>query len=250
MEKLTLKEYEVPMSDEAFAELKRISSITFLSKESLRPIWEVVPLGAAMFASILVVVWLLLNWLIGLISSLDFGWNSDSRNYILWPIVGFSYLYFFVVVAKSCRPSTKTREALKKDLAERIVKVSEYPITGVKIFEEPEHGGYIYFVRTFDNKVMALFDSESQDLSIDDKDPSDSSYKIREKLKITRAPNANIIVDEQFYGDIVTTPEIKVFTANTEAWPEHAEFVKCKWEHIDAKYGVKKCKSKRRSEPA
>lgn len=184
-------------------------------------------------------LWLLLNWLLGLIITFDFGWNSQYRNYIFWSIVGLSYLYLFVEVAKSCGPDSKTREAIKKDLAKNIVKVSEYPISEVKVFEEPEHGGFIYFVRTFDSKVIALFDSESQDLSIDGEDPNNSPYKIRNILKISRTPIANHIVDEEFSGDIVAIPELKLFTDNTNIWPEHADLIKCKWENINAKYGAK-----------
>lgn len=233
------KEYEIPMSEKVATELKRASTTSFLSKESLKLIWEVVPLGAAILSLILIVLWLFLNWLIGLIISIDFGWGSQYRNYILWPIVVLSYLYFFVETAKSCGLDSKIREALKEDLAGKILKVSEYPIIEVKVFEEPEHGGFIYFVLSCDDKVIALFDYESQDLSIDGEDPKNSSYKVRKNLKISKTPIANFIVDDHFFGEIVEIPEINVFTENTEIWPVHAEYVKCKWENVDARYSAK-----------
>ena len=233
-----LKEYEIPMDNDVASELHKVSKTSFLSKDSLKQIWEVVPLGGSTLALVLVLIWIFINWLLGFIVAFDFGWNSQYRNYILWPIVGFSYSWFLFEVAKSCGPNSKTRLAVKKDLEVKILKVSEYPIYEAKVFEEPEHGGFIYFVRTSGDKVLALFDSESQDLSIDGQDPKDSSYKIRSVLKISRAPNSNIIVDEQYSGDLVQISELEVFTENTKIWPEHAGFVKCKWENVSAKYGA------------
>jgi hypothetical protein len=238
-----LKEYEIPMDNEVAAELNKISKTSFLSKDSLKLIWEVVPLGGTTIALVLVLIWIFINWLLGFIITFDFGWNSQYRNYILWPIVGLSYSWLFFEVAKTCGPNSQTKQALKKDLEVKVLKVSEYPIYEVKFFEEPEHGGFIYFVRTSGDKVLALFDSESQDLSIDDQDPKDSSYKIRNVLKISKAPNSNIIVGEQFSGEPVQIPELEVFTANTKIWPKHADFVKCKWENISAKYVAKSTKS-------
>lgn len=234
-----LREYEVPMDDEVAVRLKKASKTTLFSKESLKLIGELVPLGGATLALVLVLLWIFVNWLLGFIIAFDFGWNSQYRNYILWSIVGFSYSLILYEVAKSCGPNSKIRQAIEKDLAESILKVSEYPVYEVKVFEEPEHGGFIYFVRTFGDKVLALFDSESQDLSIDGKEPKNSTYKIRKKLQIFRAPNSNIIVKEQFDGDFVEIPEMELFTGNTKIWPEHAGFVKCKWTNISVKYGDK-----------
>ena len=238
-----LNEYEIPMDNDVASELLKVSKTSFLSKDSLKLIWEVVPLGGATLSLVLVLTWIFINWLLRFIVAFDFGWNSQYRNYILWPIVGFSYSWFLFEVAKSCGPNSQTRLALKKDLEEKILKVSEYPIYEAKVFEEPEHGGFIYFVRTSGDKVLALFDSESQDLSIDGQDPKDSSYKIRNVLKISRAPNSNIIVDEQFNGDLVQISELEIFTENTKIWPEHAEFVKCQWEKVGEKYVAKPKKS-------
>ena len=231
-----IKEYEIAMDKDVAAELVKISETTFLSKESLKLIWETVPMGGTIISFVLVLVWLFINWFLGFIVPLDFGWNSQYRNYILWPIVGFSYLWLFFEVALTCGPDPQIKQALRKDLEKRVLKVSEYPIYEAKVFEEPEHGGFIYFVRTSGDKVLALFDAESQDLSIDGQDPFDSSYKIRSVLKISRAPNSNMIVDEQFSGKLVPIPEPEVCNEDSDIWPEHADFVKCKWEKVSSIY--------------
>ncbi len=180
----------------------------------------------------------MIGWVLELITTVDLGWSSPYGSYIFWLIVAFSFLWPLFEVLRSSGPSSETRQAICKDLEKNILKVSEYPIYEIKVFEEPEHGGFVYFCRTYRNRVIAIYDSESQELSINGEDPENSSYKVREILKIIKTPNSNILIEESFLGELVHNPELELLTANTKIWPEHTDFVKCAWENISAKYGA------------
>ncbi len=236
---LETKTYEEIMSEEIQLELKKnLSYKKLISKESLKLMYEAVPHLGFMISIILVLFWLLLNWIIGSFTSFDFGWNSKYGTFISISIVIFSFTYALFEIARCELPLSIIRKNLKLDLANKIIEVTEYTIKEVKLFEEPEHSGYIYFLLTSDNEVLALYDSESQYLAINGENPQNSNFKPKEKLLLSRAPISKQIFLDEFKGDFLDIPEPKEFTSKTRVWPEHGTVLNCKWEKIDAKYSA------------
>ncbi len=248
------KRYEIPMSDEVCSQIKQISSrfsfsrivesigVTFLGKtfsysciDVLRAVILLLTWSVTNWMFVFL-AWLSINWVAGLVGTYNFGWHSTYGSYIFWGLAIVSFLYSCIEVSRCKTPKSEFYKDLKKDIAKKVVEVTEYCIKNVKIFEDPKHGGYIYFLLTYNNEIVVFFDSESQDLAIGGYNPKDSAFKPRKTLKIHRTLFAKYIVSEEFIGDPLEFSESKLFISNTKKWPEHGQILHCNWNRIDFKY--------------
>ena len=227
---------EISISNDVRKMLLRMSSKGLFSKESVSVFMEIVPYGSLVLSLITISIWLFFNWFVGLFLDFDFGWGSEYRNVILISIVLLCFGFLSFEIIRRETPDKALRNKINKDLSAGVLEIIEYEIKSLKVFEEPEHGGFIYFLLTADDEVLVMYDSESQDLSIDDQDPMSSSFLPRRMLKISKTIYSDIIVSEEFLGDLIEFPELEVMTAKTSIWPEHGKIVRCKWDKIESKY--------------
>lgn len=227
---------EVPIDNDLKAKLIKMSSGYKFNMESLALIKETVPHLGSMISIVTVLIWLFLNWIIGLFTSLDFGWNSDYHSYIFGGIIIISFAYTLFTVVRRERPNANTKKQIKKDLTKGVIELYTYMVKDLKVFVEPEHGGFIYFILSTDDEVIAIFDSESQDLSISDKDPKSSSFIPRRTLEIYKTIYSNIVVDDAFKGKLIEFPELRDISLDTTNWPEHGELINCLWGDIENTY--------------
>jgi hypothetical protein len=175
---------EVPIDKELEAQLLEFTSWSVFSKKNMDFVKEtILSLGSTM-SFIFVLLWLLVAKLFSSFTSIEFGWSSEYREFILVGIVISSFLYSFFEIIRTSKPSPKLVEAIKKDLAKNVIDQISYEVKDVKVFEEPEHGGFVYYLLTTENQVIVVFDSESQDLSINGEDPRNSSYLPRKYFEM------------------------------------------------------------------
>jgi hypothetical protein len=130
------------------------------------------------------------------------------------------------------------RSELAADLAKGAVSDETYRVVGAKRFQEPEHGGLIYFLRTEDDRVLALYDHESQDLSVRGEDPQQSSFRPRAELTLTRAPATRFVLDKRFNGQPIETPPPIELSAPPHEWPENEAFCDVPWDDLERRLAI------------
>ena len=120
--------------------------------------------AASMMA--LVLGWLSVAWLTRLIFLKQIGWNSAAAIWVI--TLGMPACAVFAVVSSIRWVGSwrDVRPSLRADLDTGIVVEELYEFTAAKRFQEPEHGGLMYFLKTTDDKVLVLHDHESANLGV------------------------------------------------------------------------------------
>jgi hypothetical protein len=88
-------------------------------------------------------------------------------------------------------------------------------------------------LRTLDEKVFAVYDSESQDLGVQGKDPFASGFAPRVNLTVVRTPRNRHIIERDFSGEPLEAGPPAVLGISPEQWPEDGEFFDCPWSELD-----------------
>jgi len=109
--------------------------------------------------------------------------------------------------------------------------------TAAKRFQEPEHGGLIYFLRTNDGRVFVLFDHESQDLGVQGENPLSSEFRPRVEFRITRAPQSGHVLSSTFSGPPLHLESPLDLTIPPKQWPETEEFCEIPWDDLEVRLG-------------
>lgn len=234
----SVKKYQIPMTDKVVKEIKKAKNETPFSRENILSVIGMSLFPGFVLAGFIALAWRFLDWSVSeLFSPFNIGWAQFYCSGFLWVIFLISYLFVFVLVSRAYSRTVPEKKLLENDLKEGVVDVFEYPIYEAKVFEEIEHGGFVYFLRTVNDKVLALYDYESIQLSMDEKDPFDSSYKVREIYKVLKTPNAKYLIGEQFHGGLIKVLEVKPLTLDNGIWPEHSEIVDCDWCDVESRFG-------------
>ena len=187
-----------------------------------------------------VLAWGAIGWIARPALGIQIGWKS-SVSWWLLPVAGIGCAVFAIYsTVQWLRSSQGSRLRIREDL--EAGKVAEERLTFVeaKVFQEAEHDGLIYFLRTTDDRVFVLFDSESQDLAIQEKDPFSSSLRPKSELLLVRAPSARFIISRTFAGDDLPTAPVSEMVAPPKEWPESEEFCSVAWNELDSRYGPQK----------
>lgn len=125
---------------------------------------------------------------------------------------------------------------IRRSLSGDLVHATTYDIVAVKRYREPEHGGLVYLLRTDDGQVLSVFDSESQLLGVDDKDPLASSFRPSARVELVETLDRRCFIHETWSGAELPVPD--PLPLNPSRWPEHGEIVKVAWEQCDRHFGV------------
>jgi hypothetical protein len=129
------------------------------------------------------------------------------------------------------------RPALGADLESGEVEEEHYEFTAAKRFQESEHGGMMYFLRTVDDKVFVLFDYESQGLGAEGQEPLASEFQPREKFELVRAPHSGIVLEQNFSGTPLEIGAPIELAVGPSKWPEWECYCEVKWEELDERFG-------------
>lgn len=225
-----------PMTAEEKRDLRRQASPFALTRSELKERVDMLPLMVFMLSFVAVIVWLGLAWIIRAILDVDFGWDHPHGLKVFWTLVGLCLAYSLYLTFLHGGPGTELKRSILEDIENGIVMIEKYTITAAKIFQEQEHGGLMYFLRTEDERVYVYFDYESQDLGVAGDDPMASTFRPMRQLTIERAPKSKMVIDEQFTGQTLEVPEPEDLLAPPEKWPESGEFVRVPWAKLESKY--------------
>jgi len=148
-----------------------------------------------------VLAWTLVAWLVRHSMHVEVGWKSAVAG----TVVALGALGSLVTaVLSSLRWVASWRDyspLVRADLEGGRVIEEYYRLDEAKRFQEPEHGGLIYFLRTDDERVLTFFDYDSQDLGVRDQDPLQSGFVPRTDLTIVRAPRSAFVIEMRLDGE-------------------------------------------------
>lgn len=185
-----------------------------------------------------VVIWLVVSWLARRLFDADFGLRSPAAIWI-WGAAILLTAVFAVVSSVRWISSWKDhRPLLQADIDAAQVAEEHYVFTAAKRFQEPEHGGLIYFLRTADDKVFTLFDHESQDLGAQDGDPLKSSFVPRTSLIMVKAPQSDWVISKHFSGEVLQAGDPADLDLDPKDWPESESYCHIPWAELEARLGA------------
>ncbi|RPI76187.1 MAG: hypothetical protein EHM45_13690 [Desulfobacteraceae bacterium] len=177
--------------------------------------------------------WTFLAWLARITLGVEIGKDGPLGGWI--PGLGALACGVFAVisVARAFKIRGGIRSDLRADLEDGQVVEESYRFTAAKRFQEPEHGGLIYFLRTTDDKVFVLYDHESQDLGVNSEDPLKSRFEPHAELTLVRAPKSKIVISKQFSGALLDAGAPRDLSIAPDQWPEPEEYCSIKWDNLD-----------------
>jgi hypothetical protein len=192
---------------------------------------------------VLVLAWFALAWLARKLFQFDMGSRSPTALWVIGTGVSLCALGALVSSARWIRGWIDHRPLLRSDLADGRVIEERYVFTAIKRFQEPEHGGLMYFLRSGDGRVLSLFDHESQDLGARGEDPLTSKFQPRAELALVRTPHAGFVVGQRFSGDALDAGPPLELAAEPHHWPEPETCCDIPWDELDLRLGSRAWKA-------
>jgi hypothetical protein len=186
---------------------------------------------------IIVVAWLTVAWLVRRALGIDFGLQSPAAIWILGFATPACAAYAVFSSVRWVMGWKEVRPLLRADLAAAEVVEEHYIFDAAKRFQEPEHGGLFYFLRTPQGQVLTLYDPESQDLAMRDEAPFASSLKPSSRLVMVRAPETGWVISKAFTGEPLEVGDPVELDAAPERWPENEQYCSIPWSQLEAVLG-------------
>jgi hypothetical protein len=193
-------------------------------------------LAASLLAFVL--VWAAVAWVIRRALGRDYGWESPIALWVVLSGVLVCAGAAIISTARWVRSWPDDRRALVTDLNGGVVVDEVYHFVAVKRFQEPEHGGLIYFLRTTDENVLVLYDAESQSLGAGGEDPLASPFRPRSELVMARAPATKYVLDKRFTGTLMDLDAPVELAVPPKEWPEQDELCEIPWDQLEKRLGL------------
>jgi hypothetical protein len=197
----------------------------------------VVNAGVMTFVSMGMVLapWLLLAWLVRKSGGPDIGVHSAVAPWIVG--IGLPLAAGFAIVStlRWMRAWGERLGDIDRDLAAGRVREEHHAFVAAKRFQEQEHGGLVYFLRSADDRVYVIYDRHSQELGMDGDDPLSSPFRAREQLTIVRTPLSGRVLRRRFSGAVLTAGEVHDLTAAPADWPEDDGYCTLAWDELEAR---------------
>jgi hypothetical protein len=215
-----------PITPAERAELERIyRELPGAGRRWQAALWVAVGTFAAC-ALVLFIGWTVVN-------AVSEGWLSkNAPSSLRWAMLGCVVLSLLLAAAWA-RRARSARARIREDLAGGRVLDESFEFDAAKRFQEPEHGGMFYCLRTRDRRVFVVFDQESQDLGVAGKDPLDSAFRPRERLRLVRTPGLRTVIVRESSGLILDAGPPLELTLPPGEWPEDEEFHDVPWDELE-----------------
>lgn len=184
-----------------------------------------------------VLIWLACAWLARKTLGLEIGMRSPAALWILGISLPLCGLYAAVSSFRWISSSKDRRPQLASDIEKAEVVEEHYHFVEAKRFQEQEHGGLMYFLRTANDKVLTLFDYESQELGVDGKDPLQSQFQPKSELVMVRTPATGLVIGQKFSGEVLNVGEPIVLELAPDRWPESEAYCSIPWLKLESKLG-------------
>jgi hypothetical protein len=185
----------------------------------------------------LVILWLALAWLARKILGVEFGPQSAATVWVIGIGGPLCLTYAVLSSIRWVKQGRDSRPFLRTDIEAGRVVEEHYVFTAAKRFQEPEHGGLFYFLRTAEGKVLTLVDPESQDLGASNEDPMKSSFAPRSKLVIVRAPASGVVISKDFSGTLLDAGAPVELSLHPRHWPESESYCSIPWDELESRLG-------------
>jgi hypothetical protein len=181
-------------------------------------------------------LWAVIYWVSWKFLRIDLGLHSAAAPWLFG--IGAIVLVLIVgpEIVKTIRRSKSAMSALEADLSSGMVEDMTIRIVDAMRLQEPEHGGFFYFLRTADDRVYVQFDYESQNLGVDGQDPESSKYLPRDTLNVIRAHHEGRVLASGFTGQPVPIAHRGEMTLKPKHWPEPDAFCETPWSKLAAVY--------------
>jgi len=186
---------------------------------------------AAMMTALTYVGWLLVGWLLR--KAFDAAWTESLDPWVLAVAAAGSAAFAAVIALRGFRRARALGPKLRRDLQAGVVEEEHFRIVEARRFQEPEHGGLIYFLRGEDERTLVLYDEESQELGAADKDPLRSRFRVRSELAIVKAPQARITLDKRFSGRPLDVGAPCALNLAPTKWPEDESVCPIPWRDLE-----------------
>lgn len=183
-------------------------------------------------------VWMVLVLIALLASDSSMGFRSPYRAHIVIGIALASGLLAAILSYREIRNPPAGVRAMQADLVADTVHEEPLEVREVKRFQEPEHGGLLYFLKLADGRVYVLFDHESQDLGAQGQDPLKSSFAPKSLLTVARLPQSEIALSSDFSGEALALSAPKVLELEPDVWPQPDAFCAVPWEQLEEHFGA------------
>lgn len=236
---MTIRIGERPMStaERAYLEDLLRGSATTLRRwkegaENAIVLWSVSMMGVLL-------VWAFLAWLARALFHWKIDWSDSPLAFWVFAVAALACAVLAVVSSvRWIRGWRDSRPALGADLEGGRVVDERYQLVAAKRFQEPHHGGIFYFLRTSDDKVLVLFDHESQELAVNDKDPMSSTFQPRTDLLMVRAPDTTFVIRKEFSGAPLVPGELHDMDEALEKWPEDESLCNIPWDDLEGHFSA------------
>jgi len=198
--------------------------------ENALVLWAVTLLG-------LVGIWLVCAWLGRKLFEIEFGSRSSAAIWVVGAATLLSASYAVASTVRRIKRWVNYRPLLVADISGAQVAEERYLFKAAKRFQEPEHGGLIYFLRTQEDRVLTLCDHESQDLGVQGGDPLKSSFIPKSELVMIRAPKTALIIDKAFSGKVLDAGDPIILVVPPNEWPQTESYCDIPWTELEARLG-------------
>jgi hypothetical protein len=186
---------------------------------------------AAITAALAYVVWSLLGW--ALRKTLDATWTEGLDPWVVAIVVAGTLAYFAAFALRGARRARALAPKLRRDLEDGVVDEKHFRFVEARRFQEPEHGGLVYFLLGADGKTLVLYDEESQELGVQGKDPLRSRFRVCAELALVKAPQAGITLDRRFSGAPLDVGAPGALNLPPQKWPEDESLCEVAWAELE-----------------
>jgi hypothetical protein len=229
---------ERPFTDDERAQLQRVlRSVPDDGKRRRIAVGQAVVVWA--FGSLAAaVLWLVTAAIAKAVAGVSFGWSSP---YVVHGLAACLLVSGAFAIASSLRWMKFNKSfapVVEADLSRGIATVEDYEFSEARRFQEPEHGGLIYFLRSSNGRPYVLYDTESQNLGVQQKNPLDSSFVPHSGLRVVRAAGSRLVLSSEPSGSELPRDTPVPLTVAPAQWPEEDEYCTVAWDELEARYAA------------
>lgn len=181
----------------------------------------------------LLILWVVLLWPAGAILHVETGLASSAAPGIFALLVAASAMWAIRSTLRRIRSGEDNRSMLEADLAGGKIVEERCRFVAAKRFQEQEHGGLIYFLRADDDRVLVLYDYESQHLGANGGNPLSSPFRPRAEYVTCRAPHSGYAMTQDFSGAALDVGKPVALLVSPKKWPEPETWCEVPWDGLE-----------------
>jgi len=158
-----------------------------------------------------------------------------TGNELLTSILSFSGLREVAIVISASFALLSTYRWLKawenpypdilQDINDKKVIVETYVVQDMCRFQEPELGGFIYFLKVSEQAVFVIYDYQSQT-------ENDAVFLVKRNMQLSLAPHCKKQLGQEWQGDDIFVSATYPLTLPPENWPQPETWLSVEWSQL------------------